>query len=186
MLRRALLTGAVALVGATACGDYVGDDLRAGDYPRRDAIVFAEVSGEALADEESEVDPEPSDPYGLEAGTCFDDLGEVPLRAFASGAEVGVVPCGQPHRYELFARVAIEGAPGEAWPGSSVADERADLACIDAFEEFVGSEWEISGLDYLHLAPTEGRWNDGDRRASCALFDLGLVPLVGSMEGSGL
>lgn len=176
----------VTVVSATACGDYVGEDLRAGDFPRRDEVVFAESSGGALGDEVTEVDPEPADPYGLEVGTCFDDLGEVPLRAFPSGAEVGVVPCEQPHRYQLFARISIDDPPGEAWPGADVAGERADLACVGAFEEYVGSSWESSDLDYLHLAPTEGRWNQGDRRASCALFDLGLIPLVGSMEGSGL
>lgn len=177
---------ALAVVGlvAAGCGDYVGDDVRSGDYPRRDAIIFAET--QTLAGDTAEIQTEPVDPYQLQPGTCFDDLGDPPLQAFTFGHEVGVVPCEHPHRFELYAHVDVESAPGGGWPGDSVIDERTDSACLDAFESFVEVIWEDSTLDYLYLPPTRDRWDAGHRHGSCALFDLGLAALEGSAAGSGL
>lgn len=178
-------SGAIVLAGlslaAVACTDYVGDDLRAGEYPRDNAIAFDAVASVTTT---PPVPPEPTDPFELSLGACFDDLADPPLRAFGRGSDVGVVPCTQPHRYEVYALVPTSDAPDEAWPGDAPADERADLACLAAFESFVATPWADSTLDYLHLAPTEERWNAGARDARCAVFDLGLVDLVGSVEAS--
>ncbi len=171
----------MALV-ALGCTDYVGDDLRAGDYPDDAAVRFeAALSSTTLAPAE----PEPVDPAGLEVGACFDDLSEPPLRAFALGRQVGSVPCDQPHRYQLFATIDIAEADDETWPGPAAVDERADLACLAAFPEFVGTAWADSELDYLHLAPSAQGWAAGSRHARCAVFDLGLADLEGSVADSG-
>lgn len=180
MRSRVLVLAAVSLLMA-ACTDYVGDDLRAGEYPRDDAIAFGEV---ASATTTPPVPAEPTDPFEVPIGSCFDDLVEPPLRAFGRGNEVGVVPCTQPHRYELYAVVPTSDAPDESWPGDAPVDERSDLACLAAFEPFVATPWAESTLDYLHLAPTEERWNAGASDARCAVFDLGLKDLVGSVEAS--
>ena len=180
-----LMLALVALVAA-GCGDYVGDDVRAGDYPRKDAVAFAEtetLAGNAVV---SPPDPEPVDPYRLAPGSCFEDLDEPPLRAFTLGQEVGLVACELPHRFEVYAHVAVEAEPDEQWPGDAAIDERTDMACLDAFEAFVEVAWEDSTLDYLYLSPTRDRWETGQRHGVCALFDLGLAPLEGSVAGSGL
>lgn len=180
--RSVALVAALA-VAATACADYVGDDLRAGDYPRRDHVAFEEAA--VLATEADEPrEPDPVDPRQLEVGACFDDLDDPPVRAFGWGRPVDRVPCTLPHRYEVFARPELGDAPAEPWPGAAVLDETADRLCVGAFEVFVGTEWSASGLDFVVLVPDEATWSAGDSRASCALFDLGLAPLVGSVEGS--
>ena len=191
-IRRLAALVAIVAVTTAACGDYVGDDLRAGDYPRRDAVVFGEIeslagddAGSRLASKEP-VEPEPVDPFALEVGSCFDDLSDPPLRAFELGRDVGLLPCDEPHRFELYERVTLADPSDEPWPGEAEVTERATRACSEAFEPFVGTPWEESGLDFVSLPPTRARWDERDARASCAVFDLGLVPLVGTMEASGL
>jgi hypothetical protein len=182
-LAQAAAVALAVVVIAGGCTDYVGDDLRAGDYPRRDAIVFDELT--ALANsEEPPPPPEPVDSRSLEAGDCFDDLDQTPLRAFGRGQQVGRTPCEHPHRYEVFARPLLGDPAADPWPGDAQAEERADRACVDAFEAFVGTPWAESTLDYLVLAPRESDWIEGEGRAWCAVFDLGLTPLVGTAAAS--
>jgi hypothetical protein len=186
-----LATLVAIVVTAAACGDYVGDDVRAGDYPRRDALVFGDVDTVAggnatLSADDEPAEPQPVDPFTLEVGTCFDDLDDPPLRAFELGRDVGLLPCSEPHRFELYDRIDLAEPPGESWPGEAEVGERATMACFEAFEDFIGTPWEESGLDFVALPPTRTRWDAGDARASCAVFDLGLVPLVGTMASSGL
>ncbi|MFP4513827.1 MAG: septum formation family protein [Acidimicrobiales bacterium] len=177
---------ALAVLVSGACGDYVGDDLRAGEYAPSDAVVFGDAGERAVEDPPAEaVEPRPAEPAQLEVGTCFEDLDDPPLQAFERGEQVGIVPCDVPHRYELYAEVSLPAETGEPWPGEAAVEERARLACAEAFERFVEIEWEESGLDYLVLTPSASRWDHGEALASCALFDLGLTPLVGSMAGSG-
>lgn len=183
MTRRSIMTGLAGLMFVVlGCTDYVGDDLRAGDFPHDVAVRFeAAVSATTVPP----TDPEPADPATLEVGACFDDLTEAPLVSFGIGRPVGVVPCSQPHRYELFAVINLADTPDEPWPGPADADERADLACLAVFPDFVGTPWAESSLDYLHLPPTPRGWDEGQRDARCAVFDLGLEELVGSVADSG-
>jgi hypothetical protein len=175
---------AVLAVLVAGCADYVGDDLRTGDYPRRDLVAFDEAAVLAAQPDEPRT-PDPVDPRTLEVGDCFDDLGGPPLRAFGWGQPVDRVPCTSAHRYEVYARPALGDHATDPWPGTSLADETADRRCVEAFEAFVGVPWSSSELDFLVLVPDESTWSGGDTRASCALFDLGLRPLVGSAEGAG-
>jgi hypothetical protein len=179
---RTLVLLALASLAALGCTDYVGDDLRAGEYPRDADLRFDEAIGATTA---PPTPPTPTRPLDLAPGTCFDDLADPPLAAFPAGREVGVVPCGQPHRYEVYATVSVAEAPDEAWPGHATVDERADLACLAAFEPFVGTDWASSSFDYLHVAPDEPQWAAGGREGRCAVFDLGLVDVTGSVADSG-
>jgi hypothetical protein len=182
---RALVVGLGLAVGVAAggCADYVGDDIRAGDYPRADLLALEEVAEEARRTDEPRV-PVPADPRTLEVGACFDDLDGPPVRGIEWGREVDVVPCPLPHRYELYARVDL-GDLGGPWPGAAAVEDAADRRCLDAFETFVASEWATSELDYVVLSPDQPHWDAGDTRATCVLFGLGLVELEGSVEGSG-
>lgn len=183
MKHRVVCAGLALLALATvACTDYVGDDLRAGNFPD-DATVRFEAAVSATTTPRT--DPTPTDPASLDAGACFDDPPDSTLVAFSIGRAVGVVPCNQPHRYEVFAVIHIAHTPDEEWPGGAVVDERADLACLAAFPEFVGSAWAESSLDYLHQPPTQRAWTAGHRDARCAVFDLGLGELQGTVADSG-
>lgn len=175
---RSLACAVVGAIVLSACADYVGDDIRTIDASGPDLVVpFAELG----PPEEPPVPPEPVDPTTLEVGDCFDDPEDSDLVAFGAGREVGRVPCTQPHRFEVYARV-MSTESGGMWPGVAVLEESADRQCAELFEEFVGIPWAESTLDFLVLAPTEARWAAGDGLVSCALFDLGLVPVTGSMR----
>lgn len=181
--RTATLVAVLALVGA-GCADYVGDDLRAGDYPRRDLISFDEAAAVAQVTDSPRT-PDPVDPRTLEVGECFDDLDGPPVRGVEWGRQVDRVPCDLPHRYEVYDRPPLGDPATDGWPGASVADELADLRCVEAFERFVGTTWSSSTLDFVALTPDERRWAAGDTTAWCAVFDLALDPLVGTVEGIG-
>src|SRR5690606_2640161 len=120
--RRITLLGLLAglALAGVGCADYVGDDLRAGDYPRHDLLTFEEVAAEADALDQPR-EPVPTDPRELDVGDCFDDLAAPPVRGFEWARQVDLVPCRLPHRYELFARVPLTDGEGEPWPGASVA-----------------------------------------------------------------
>lgn len=182
MTRRVTMAMLAMMMMTAGCTDYVGDDLRAGEFPDDAALRFeAAVSATTVPPAE----PQPTDPASLDVSACFDDLTESSLVSFSIGRPVGAVPCGQPHRYELYAVIDIAEAPDEAWPGPAAADERSDLACLALFPEFVGTPWAESSLDYLHLAPTPQSWAEGRPEARCAVFDLGLDELVGTVAASG-
>lgn len=180
----AALACAVALAG---CADYVGDDLRRGAASVPPAIEEEIIAG-ATTTSTTPLDPVP--PRQLEVGTCADDVadeaGNVPsdIGPLLAGAPVRPKGCADEHRYEVFARLDL-GSPEAAWPGPAALAEDGDRACTERFEAFVGREWAGSTLDHAALLPDEAAWAAGERRGVCVLFDLGLVPLEGTMEGSG-
>lgn len=111
----------------------------------------------------------------LAIGDCFDeptttaDLSQVPL-----------VPCEEPHRYEVVGSVLV---PDSAQPGADL-EEAAVAACADSFASYVGVAPGESELRSAALAPTEAGWADGDREALCLVTDPG-ASLVGSVAGAG-
>ncbi len=62
----------------------------------------------------------------------------------------------------------------------------ADEMCHADFDQFVGTPWEDSLLDYGWLHPTEDSWDDGDRVVTCFLYDADFQKLTRSMESSGV
>lgn len=178
-----VVLGIVALAG---CADYVGDDVRSG-AAAPGAAVEAAIGGASTS---TTTPPAPVDPRTLEVGACFDDVevaADQPPPGPA-GVEAGqpVVPrtCVEEHRYELYAREALAAADAP-WPGADAIAEQADGYCTASFESFVGAAWAESTLDYAAQVPDEARWAAGERNVSCALFDLELGPLEGSMAGTG-
>lgn len=188
MTRRSRRVG-LALLGllAASCADHVGDDLRRGAASLPPAIEEEIIAAGTTT---TTTPPDPVPPRTLELGTCFDDAptpeGTAPATVDALLAGGLGVPrsCAEEHRYEVYAHVEL-GAPDAPWPGRDAVAEESDRVCTARFEEFVGREWAGSTLDHLSLLPDEAAWAAGERRGSCVLFDLGLVPLEGSMEGSG-
>ena len=55
----------------------------------------------------------------------------------------------------------------------------------EKFEAFVGKDYESSQLDIFPIYPTRQSWNElDDREVVCALYDLDLKKLAGTMRGS--
>jgi hypothetical protein len=114
--------------------------------------------------------------FTLEVGTCFDDQGEGQI------SSVPAVDCAEAHDNEVFA--LIDYAQGESFPGDSAIMDAGRRLCIEQFEPFVGTDYQDSVLEVFAITPTEQSWEDGDREIICALYNMDLSKLTGSMRGT--
>jgi hypothetical protein len=93
--------------------------------------------------------------------------------------------CGGPHDAEVFLRIDLPAPPGTPFPGDEAADREAYAACLAPFEGYVGRPYATSGLRVSLLRPVGSSWFLGDRAVACSVYDDRLIPLVGSVRGSG-
>lgn len=118
-------------------------------------------------DPPEQVDPEDADVFSLRVGDC---LNEMDSNTDETISEVPKIDCGEPHDFEVFHTTDLSG--GDTFPGEEEVAELADEACLDAFEDFVGVEWESSTLEYTTLFPTAEGWEEhDDREALCMVLD---------------
>jgi hypothetical protein len=102
--------------------------------------------------------------FDLRVGDCLD--------GFADDTEISTVPavpCSEEHTDEIMA--AIDLSAEDEFPGTEAVQERAEEACHEEFERFVGVPWNESQLDFGFLGPTEESWADGDREILCTVGD---------------
>jgi hypothetical protein len=79
---------------------------------------------------------------------------------------VDVTSCGEVHHFEVFGEPLVDD---ETFPGDDEVSRLADEACYAAFDDYVGSSWEDSALDFGWFTPTEDGWAAGDREVTCYL-----------------
>lgn len=115
--------------------------------------------------------------FSLPVGTCFDDQEDAD-----EISSVPAVDCDEPHDNEVFA--LIEYTDTDVYPGADEMRAIGTELCIDQFEDYVGIDYPTSTLDVFSIYPTEASWSDGDRELVCALYDVDLAKLTGSMQGS--
>lgn len=103
--------------------------------------------------------------------------------------DVEVVPCSEPHDYELYHEFSLDA--GETLPGSDAIDEEAQTTCAKEFEKFVGVAFsESKSLWYSYYSPTEASWDQGDDLIQCLVYEASddagekLVQVEGTLEGS--
>lgn len=116
--------------------------------------------------------------FSLEVGTCFNDADSTATEL----SEVPIVDCSEPHDNEVY---HLFDLPDGDYPGEAAVSTAANEGCLDAFAGYVGTAYLDSELDYFPLTPTSGSWDAGDREVVCALYDLTLAQLTGSMQGAG-
>jgi hypothetical protein len=75
--------------------------------------------------------------------------------------------CSNPHDGEVVGGADREGA--EDYPGTDVLEDWANTTCVGQFVDFVGIEPDSSDLNLGVLYPSESSWQEGDRRAVCAV-----------------
>lgn len=136
-------------------------------------------SGDEPDDEVSVEEPRTIGIEALEAGACFDVPTEVPEDGSSVDvAEVRAVPCDEAHDNEVYATFDLDG---DAYPGDDEVAARADEGCISGFEEFVGTPYEDSELDFIMLTPTPESWEERDHRTVvCAVYDFAGDQLTGT------
>jgi len=114
--------------------------------------------------------------FGLEVGTCFDDVEGTEV------TDVPIVDCSDPHDNEVFS--VFDYTASDVYPGSETMRETAQELCIADFDTFVGMAYLESALDVFAITPSDSSWDDGDREVVCALYNVDLSKLTGSMEGA--
>jgi hypothetical protein len=99
----------------------------------------------------------------LTTGDCFDmtDGIDHEYQTF-----VDVTACSDVHHFEVFAEPVLDD---DAFPGDDEVAQLGDDACCEVFDDYVGSTWEDSALDYGWFTPTEDTWATGDREVTCYL-----------------
>jgi hypothetical protein len=81
-----------------------------------------------------------------------------------------LVPCDEPHRYEVYAVTQLD--LGGAWPGESTVDQAANEACQDALASGAGIDRNNppAGYKILRIQPSENSWSQHlDRTVECLL-----------------
>lgn len=118
----------------------------------------------------------------LEVGDCYDPAPDPSQRSVL----VLLVPCEQPHQYEVYAVGSFPEGRRAAYPGDDIVRNYAEERCFEAFEGFVGQIWRDSLLDIETWFPTYNSWTQGaDRKLSCVLFHRNRADLTGTMAASG-
>ena len=121
-----------------------------------------------------------ADIFDLKVGTCFDNEGE------ANEEVVSTIPirnCNQPHDNEVFYVFKLPDAPSYQASEDSI---NAELdKCADAFNDYVGVDYQESLYELSEFTPTPESWADGDREIVCFLYDPSGDKISESVKGSG-
>lgn len=107
--------------------------------------------------------------------------------AFAAdtGAEITSFPrveCAEPHSHEVFAVIESDEP---AYPGFEALEAEAQVACLAAFEPYVGVNAFDSELFYEWIVPTLASWDRADdRQIVCVAGSHDGAPLTASVKGT--
>ncbi|HKE99623.1 MAG TPA: septum formation family protein [Actinomycetes bacterium] len=109
------------------------------------------------------------------------DCVNLPDRQADEVANVRIVPCRQPHDFEVFALVEL---PGTAFPGDARLQRLGDAACAHRLQAYTGRTLdELSDdVDFGHLTPDRAGWLAGDHEVTCTLERTTGERLTGSLR----
>lgn len=115
--------------------------------------------------------PATTDAFAIKVGDCTGPISN------GSVDTLSLVPCGQEHAWEAYARTELAG---EDYPGSSRVQDMAESFCFAEFRGFVGVSAGSSKYRATFLQPTKQTWEQaGDREIVCLVGQSG-----GGIEGS--
>ncbi|MGH9135725.1 MAG: septum formation family protein [Acidimicrobiales bacterium] len=98
-------------------------------------------------------------------------------------ATAEVVPCDQPHLYEIFHELEMDGADGVPYPGDAAALAAAEACIGQPFTEFVGAPYdEVTTIDVIQLHPTAETWAQGERTISCIVTPVDGQLVTGTLS----
>jgi hypothetical protein len=126
------------------------------------------------------VDAGSVDAFQMRVGDCFDDGSTFDDNEVNS---VPGVPCSDPHDNEVY---AVYDVTAQSFPGDAISD-MAHEGCLQRFESFVGKDYDSSSLDIATLYPSRESWaGQDDREVVCAVYNVDLSKLTGSVKGARL
>ncbi|MDO5504620.1 MAG: septum formation family protein, partial [Actinomycetia bacterium] len=164
------LLGWFWLSGAAA--DFV-DDVRAGmeeeQQQRRDTPTVGSTGGGGGLGEQSMWD--------LKLGDCYND----PQGHDESmGTNISIVDCDVPHEFEVYHEYSMTERD---YPGDEETYTQAEETCVEAFEDFIGFDYQFSEIYLSYFVPTQRTWATGDRIVICVATDG--PGTTGTLEGAG-
>jgi hypothetical protein len=108
-------------------------------------------------------------------GTCLQEPG-------AQDSLAVEVDCAETHDAEVYLMDTLDG---EAWPGYDDVFDSADETCFDAFQGYVGRDYDFSDYDFSFFLPDHAEWASGEHRVICVVIPLTEETSRGSARGSG-
>ncbi len=121
----------------------------------------------------------------LEQGDCIEDFFTPNQGEFREVFLVGTTDCANPHAYEVYA-VGDSVYTESAYPGIDGVFAVAQSYCDDQYASFVGGDFLSSPWNVWTFAPTEDRWNAGERNVQCIVGDFDQTELTtGSLQNAG-
>jgi hypothetical protein len=111
-------------------------------------------------------------------GSC---VGKVP----AEGElvfELDLINCASKHQAEVFAIDKLNAAKDRKFPGEAAVSKQVQTACIAAFADYIGRDFNDSKLDFSPLQPNEIGWKRGGEY-TCLVFDPA-GDVTGSLAGA--
>jgi hypothetical protein len=90
-----------------------------------------------------------------------------------------VVPCGQPHDAEVYARFALAG---RSWPGGAAIGTHARQGCTARLGSYLNPQLATTVLAESYVFPDQGAWNAGERAVICEIRSTS-GKLTGSVRG---
>ena len=90
-----------------------------------------------------------------------------------------VVPCGQPHDAEVYARFALAG---HNWPGGVAIGAQARRGCTARLGGYLNPQLATTVLAESYVFPDQGAWNAGERAVICEIRSTA-GKLTGSVRG---
>jgi hypothetical protein len=176
---------AVGLLSATfwfnGCG-LSGASPFASQGPDRDSSGQVVAAGEVKA-----LDIQLADCFRKPAAPAGSNASAVPAAPSTESDAVEavmVVPCVEPHDFEVFYSFNLTDGP---YPGVESIEEQWVDGCLAQFEDFVGASFDDSILDISAIYPTEQTWNDmDDREVLCSVTAVDGSLRTGSARNSGL
>lgn len=180
LLAIAVLAGACSssAVEENAPGDSGLDALSAGSDVVNESDTFAETPRVAGA---------PLNPFDLRAGQCYNEDSWFDEELERRVSLTASIDCVQPHDREVFFEAEFPAPNGAPFPGDEQMSEWSTEVCYEAFEGFVGLEYELSQYEISFIHPTQATFEHEvgrHRRVTCVLFDIGGEDLTGSARGT--
>ncbi|RKS10398.1 putative regulator of septum formation [Nocardiopsis sp. Huas11] len=185
-----------AALSLTACGPLpllppgLGDgEETVSPEPGPEASQAAEPEPEARATISSAPEPEPSESattgdgaesvgvFDLEEGDCINEVDQE-----NDIVDVPMVDCSGPHDYEVYVSDELD-EEGE-FPGDQEVSDMTTALCHDEFEDFVGTPYLESELEFTSFFPTPTGWDLYDNREYLCLVYDPAGPVEGTLEDS--
>jgi hypothetical protein len=117
--------------------------------------------------------------YNLLPGQCFDAVFDKDDDRVLAAI---VRSCDEPHGAEVFGTPELSDPAGTPYAEDAVT-QAAQEACVPAFRDYVGVEYDASRLEATYYGPYEWTWAAGDRAIICFVQGTPEDPLTKSVKG---